>query len=152
MNVWKSRLDAAGLPVGPWLNALKRAVIEDAPDDALVTVGKTGRVLPLGRLKSEVLSVEPGTRVGYVVDVLYNPDNVQRIVELVAGADVLFIESPFLDEDREIARQRHHLTARQAGEIARRAGVKRLVPFHFSPRYATRPDALRAEATAAFGR
>ena len=33
LNVWKTRLAERGLPVGPWLHDLKRAVIENRPDD-----------------------------------------------------------------------------------------------------------------------
>jgi ribonuclease Z len=43
----------------------------------------------------------------------------------------------------------NHLTARQAGSIARRLGARKLVPFHFSPRYAD-PEVLREQAFAAW--
>jgi ribonuclease Z len=70
-------------------------------------------------------------------------------VRLVEGVDLLFIETPFLDEDRRHAEQRHHLTARRAGEIARRAGARRVEPCHFSPRYSERERELRDELRAA---
>jgi len=65
-------------------------------------------------------------------------------------ADELFIETPFLDQDAEVAARAFHLTAAQAGSLARRAGVKRLVPFHFSPRYLGREQEIREEARRAF--
>ena len=43
-----------------------------------------------------------------------------------------------------------HLTALQAGYIAARAGVQRVIPIHFSPRYTDREGALRAEVAASF--
>ena len=65
-------------------------------------------------------------------------------------ADVLYCESPFLDEDRDQAAMRYHLTAAEAGTIARMASARRLKVFHFSPRYQGRGDMLRQEAEAAF--
>ena len=84
-----------------------------------------------------------------MVDAAFDESNAAKIVELARGADQLFIEAAFLDEDAGIAAERRHLTARQAGAIARQAGIARLVPFHFSGRYAGREDALRQEAEAA---
>ena len=49
------------------------------------------------------------------------------------------------------ATRRYHLTARQAGWLARDAGVRRLVPFHFSPKHSEEADRLVQEAMEAFG-
>jgi ribonuclease Z len=75
---------------------------------------------------------------------------VAAIVRLTGGADLFFCESPFLDEDRDQATRRYHLTARQAGALARAAGVRRLHVFHFSPRYEGRYGEIVAEAEAEF--
>ena len=52
------------------------------------------------------------------------------------------IESTYLDEERDMARQFAHLTAKQAGELAKRAGVGRLILTHISRRYRDK-DVLR---------
>lgn len=156
VNVWKNRLAEQGLAVGPWLRDLKKAVRADALDDtpilALAGEGGAARAVirQLGELKRAVLEIVPGQKVSYVTDVLYHETNAAAIARLAAGADILFIETPFLDEDAEAAARKCHLTARQAGLIARRAGVQRMVPFHFSPRYAERAADIRREAEAAF--
>jgi ribonuclease Z len=86
-----------------------------------------------------------------VTDVVYHEDNARRIELLAKNADVLFIETPFLDQDAERATSRYHLTARQAGMLARRAGVRTVVPFHFSPRYDDHGEQLRREMAQVFG-
>jgi ribonuclease Z len=156
VNVWKDRLDRMGLAVGPWLKEAKRAVRRGDPDDtpiAALRMGKTGpravRV-SLGDLKADAFRLAPGATFAYVVDTSYHEQNAIRIIELARNADTLFIEAVFLDEDKEIAARKRHLTAAQAGAVARRAAVKRLVPFHFSPRYRDQKDRLRREAEDAF--
>lgn len=66
------------------------------------------------------------------------------------GADWLFIETVFLEEDAGQAADKYHLTTTQAARIARRAKAQRFVPMHFSARYMNEPDRARAEAEAAF--
>lgn len=85
----------------------------------------------------------------YVTDVAFHQDNVERIAALARDASQLFIESTFLDEDADHAARKMHLTGRQAGRIARAAGARVVIPFHFSPRYAGREAQLRAEVEAA---
>ncbi|MDY6944030.1 MAG: ribonuclease Z, partial [Pseudomonadota bacterium] len=156
VNVWKNRLEEMNLLVGPWLGKFKDAIMAGKPDDTPIRAWRRGLntietpEFSLGELREQIVRIVPGQRVGYVVDVRYTEANVERIVALVKGADHLFIESPFLDEDAEQAATKNHLTARQAGTIARLAGVKALTVFHFSPRYTDRESVLRAEALAAF--
>jgi ribonuclease Z len=155
INVWKNRLAELGIPIGPWLRELKDAVRRGAPDDTLIRArwredgGTHEQVLPLGTLRGDVLRLVAGEKIGYVTDVLYHEENARRIAALAREADVLFIECVFLDEDREHAARKCHLTARQAGTIARAARAKQVVPFHFSPRYADREKDLRAELESA---
>jgi len=155
VNVWKNRLAELGLAVGPWLKELKDAVTRNAPDATPVHAwwrdgnGEQERVFALGTLKAAVLRLVPGEKISYVTDVSFHTDNVQRITALAAGAAQLFIECVFLDQDADHAARKHHLTARQAGSIARAAGARLVIPFHFSPRYAEREAQLRAEIEAA---
>lgn len=156
VNVWKSRLEAMGLPTGPWLRELKAAVLRDEADETPIRAWwRTGervveRWLPLGALRADLLQVVPGQKISYVVDAVYHAENAERIVRLVRGADVLYIEASFLAADAHLAAEKYHLTARQAGLLAHRAGVKTLVPFHYSARYPGREEEVRAEAEQAF--
>jgi ribonuclease Z len=157
INIRRDVLDEMGLPVGAWLVDLKRAVARGAPDDFPLRIWwREGRVVrdlhrPLGTLRDRLVTTTPGQKIGYVVDAAYHAANARAIVDLVRGADLLFIEAPFLEEDAQVAAQRSHLTARQAGRLAREAAAKRMIPLHFSPRYVGQEERLRHEAQEAFG-
>jgi ribonuclease Z len=153
VNVWKSRLKELDLPIGPWLRELKRAVTDSLSDDQMIEVPASkqqpARQMTLGDLRG-VLTVTPGQKIGYVTDAADTPGNREAIVDLVHGADLLFIEAAFAAADTELAKERAHLTTQAAGEIARAAEVRRLEPFHFSPRYEGEEEQMIAEVTAAF--
>lgn len=157
VNVWKNRLQELGLPVGAWLRELKQAVLRNEPEQWQIRVAwreggaERERMLSLAELKP-ALRVVPGQKIVYVTDVAWREDNAARIVELARNADLLYIEAAFMERDAEHGQRKFHLTARQAGEIARAANAGCVIPLHFSPRY-TGGDAamLRAEVAEAFG-
>jgi ribonuclease Z len=148
VNVWKSGLDELGLPTGPWLKEVKQAALRGVPD--AVTFRSGDREIPLGELKAKVLRIVPGQKVAYVTDAGYTAANAAAIVDLARDADLLFIETAFLHEEERRAAEKRHLTARQAGLLAREAAVKRLIPFHFSPKHQEEEDLLVREALEAF--
>lgn len=156
INVCRTKVEALGLEIGPWLRELKEAVARGDSDETDISVAwrepkpAAPPALPLGRLKREVLEVTPGHKIAYVVDAAFTPENAEKITSLAGGAELLFIEAPFLQADAEHARARRHLTAWHAGTLARQAKVKRLVTLHYSPRYSGRGDELEREALAAF--
>jgi ribonuclease Z len=156
LNVRKDELERLGVPAGPWLNRLKDAIRTGAADDAIVTASWTAegqrcqREFRVGELRDRLVVHTPGQKLAYVVDTLFSQANAAAIVELARGADVFFCESLFVDADRDQGLKRHHLTARQAGTLARLANVKRLEVFHFSPRYDGMPERLYGEAAATF--
>ncbi|MBN1944509.1 MAG: hypothetical protein JW797_02485 [Bradymonadales bacterium] len=91
-------------------------------------------------------------RLVYVADAADTPANRERIIEQAAGADLLVCESMFVQAHLARATRTGHLTARTAAEIALEAGVKRLVPFHFSPRYEDDPAVVYQEILPIFDR
>jgi len=73
----------------------------------------------------------PGTRLVVIGD----SGETDSLVEICRGADALVIESTYLDEEADMAKQFGHLTARRSAELAARAGVGRLLLTHISRRY-----------------
>lgn len=91
-------------------------------------------VTPEGKkISNTVLTrpADPPRSYAYCSDTIYKPD----IVEQIKGADLLFHEATFANTELARAKETFHTTAMQAGEIARAAGVKKLVIGHFSARY-----------------
>jgi len=156
INVNKQKLHEAGLPVGAWLKEVKQHIWQGRPDDYRFTATlfdehrREEREFVLGNVREQFLTISRGQKIAYVVDARYDEENESKILTLAHGADVLFCEAPYLDSDAGKARDRYHLTARQAGLMARKARVRDLVVFHFSPRYTGQGDALEQEAMEAF--
>jgi len=143
INIDKAALHSMGLPVGPWLSELKRMIRNQASSDTLLTIN--GREYPLSDLIT-VAMVTSGQKVSYITDISPDENNLNKVVELVRDSDTLYCEAYFLHGDLERAFERHHLTAKITGEIARKSKVKDLVLIHFSPKYFDNPDAIQTEA------
>ena len=156
INVWRNKLQATGLKVGPWLSVFKTAILRGDPDNTAIEVAWADRsndkprTMPLRTLKNDILRITAGRKIAYVVDAPFTPENKAKIVALAKDADILFIEAAFLHADAAAAADRGHLTARQAGSLARLAGAKRLVTLHYSPRYQGQGGQLAREAELAF--
>jgi ribonuclease Z len=82
--------------------------------------------------------------------VVYSSDTVpcEAVAALARGADTLVHEATFPERDR--GRFGAHSTATEAGEIAARAGVRRLILAHIAPEYHDEGDALAEEARKRF--
>jgi ribonuclease Z len=123
-----------GIPEGPLWGRLHRGEAVELPDGR--------RVDP-----AELVGVPRRGRV-----VVYTGDTRPSlgVVEVSRGADLLVHDSTFGEEERDRAAETGHSTAAQAAEVAREAGVRRLVLTHISPRYNRDAPELLAEARAVF--
>jgi ribonuclease Z len=157
VNIVKEGLRELGLPVGPWLNRFKKAIYEKGDMDSrfFVTLEERGRIVwqkayVLGDLARKIARISPGEKIAYITDIIGSAENLEKAMTIARGADQIFIEAAFLECDRNAAKKRYHLTAREAGELARIAGAKQFTPFHFSPRYSHRVEDVKREAMEAF--
>jgi ribonuclease Z len=73
----------------------------------------------------------------------------EKLVRYIKGADLVYHETTYLDNKREIAESRFHSTSRQAAELAKKAGVGKLLIGHFSSRY-EKLDDFETEAREVF--
>jgi len=146
LKVRKERLTSCGLAPGPWLGELKTRLLAGEPEASLRL--PDGRREQAGALAHALILERPGQKLVYATDLADTPANRARLVALATGAKVLFCEAPFVERDAEQARRTGHLTARACGEIAAAARVERLLPFHFSARYAGEPERIRDEVRA----
>lgn len=110
---------ALGVPVGP---ERKRLVAGQA-----ITLADGRIVMPEQVLGEPV----PGTKFVYVGDIA----RTDEVLEPARDADALVTEATYSADDTAIARQFGHITAAEAAQCARDAGVKQLYLTHISRRY-----------------
>ena len=147
ININKASLTERGLPVGPWLSELKKAIRGHKSGDTKFIVDD--RRYQLEELR-DIAKITKGQKVSYVTDVSLSDENVKKIIELVRDSDTLYCEAYFLEKDRDRALERFHLTAKTAGRIAKEGKVKNLVAMHFSPKYRSQSETPEDEAIREF--
>lgn len=72
-----------------------------------------------------------GRRYAFCADTRYD----ERLLDYVRGADLIYHETTYLQEDAERARLRYHSTSVEAATLARQAGARKLLIGHFSSKY-----------------
>jgi ribonuclease Z len=117
------RIDKDRLPSGLFINQLN-----DLKNGADV-VDETGKVL----YKNEDLTLPARKSRSYAY--CSDTQSYEPIVSQIQGVDILYHEATFIKEDELKAIETKHSTAFQAAEIARKAGVNKLLIGHFSARY-----------------
>jgi ribonuclease Z len=110
---------ALDVPKGPKWGMLQRGKSVTLADGTVVS---PDQVMGLPR---------KGRKFGYVTDTLYFP----QIADHVQDCDLLLCEGMFTKDLEETAREKKHMTAYQAGLVARDAHVAKLGLMHYSPRY-----------------
>jgi ribonuclease Z len=126
------KADELGVPFGPERRDLVAGKDITLPDGRRIT-------------PDDVLGAwEKGSKLVVVGDA----GRTDNLLEVCQDADGLVIESTYLDEEADMAKQFSHLTARMGAELATKAGVKKLILTHISRRY--REKDVIAEAQSVF--
>ncbi len=106
-----------GIPEGPLLGELQKG-------NDIVFKGKKVKV-------DDATYIVHGKKIGFIMDTILT----KNCFDIAQNADLLVCEAAFTSKLEEKAQERKHMTAAQAALLAQRAGVKKLVLFHFSQRY-----------------
>ena len=131
-------------------NIIKRKISKyDIPVEVIPQIKKgadflteQGTVVPNSEL---TLPPPPTRKYAFCSDTAYT----EEFLDQIRGVDLLYHEATFLHDKADIAREKMHSTTIEAANLARKAGVKRLLLGHYSARYKELDDFLE-EAKAVF--
>ena len=117
IRIDKKKLEKSNLPSGPLLKKLKQ--------------GKNITYQGKKYLAKNLTFKEEDKKISIVLDTIMN----KRIIPFVKNSDLLICDANFGAELEDKAREHKHLTAEQAGEIAKKSNSKKLILTHISQRY-----------------
>lgn len=143
-----SRLADGPLRPGPWVAKALRLLRDDAPGNTPLTID--GGRFSLATLRDRYFVESSGARIAYVTDTAWSIASRPALLRLARGARRLYCDSFYAQAQLAQAEKYRHMTATQAAEFAREAGVEELILIHFSMRYEGRYETLVAEARATF--
>ena len=134
IGVQKEKLISSGLTPGPWISDLQTMAVNG---DIRGYLDIDGSLHEAKDLALKLLQPKKGEQLVYVTDMVFSEANVRKLFDLVdhTPPDLLVCEANYRDEDRAKARDKSHLTSRQAAIIAAILGAKRLQIFHISNIY-----------------
>jgi len=117
IRIDKKKLKKSKLPLGALLQKLKKG-------KDIVYQGKK-------YLAKDLTYTEGDKKISFVFDTSMN----KKIIPFVKNSDLLVCEAGFGSELEEHAEKHKHLTAKQAGEIAKKSNSGKLILTHISQRY-----------------
>lgn len=116
---------------GSWIRAAKMAYLAQTPELRIYIEGQEWQAGDL----FHYFQLKKGYHLGIVMDHAAIAANHRKILTTFQDADEVYIETYYLNQDRELALQNRHSYAAASAEIMRKAGVKKAIPVHFSRRY-----------------
>ncbi len=153
IKILPDRLESMGLAPGKWLKDLQHCLSGEVKKNTqLQLTNRNSKVLSfnMADLKNKITKVLPGQKITYITDVNLTTDNKKAMLKLAHKSTHLFIEATFATEHEHMAMGKYHLTAKQAGQMARISESENYTLFHHSGRYIKCPNRLKEEAEAEF--
>jgi len=136
------RLAQAGVVKGAWLRNLEKLFhagnLERTPILYPAAVGdrvEELRAPDAGELYRSIRKIEEPASIGYLTDVGFTPENLDRLAGLLSGVSLLVCECAFLAAEERKARLSRHLCTRDVNVLLERLRPRYLLPMHFSKSY-----------------
>jgi len=128
LRINKSKLKKLKIPSSPLVSKLKQGK----------DIKIKGKIIKASQLTYKV----PGKKITLILDTAKNPNS----IKLAKNSDLVICEATYLENEKELAKKYQHLTAKQAGEIAKSSKSKKLILTHLSQRYEHKENKLLDEA------
>ncbi len=128
----KAKLKKLKIPHGPHMKQLQQG-------KSIKLNGKT--INP-----KQVAYNEPGKKVTIILDTSPNPNT----IKIAKDSDILICEASYTQKEKALAKDRHHLTAKDAATIAKKSNSKQLILTHLSQRYEHNTPPIESEAKKIF--
>jgi ribonuclease Z len=119
------------------------------PNSPLLKDLQMGKIIKINNriIKSKDLCyLEKGRKITIILDTKFNDD----AIKFAKDSDILISESTFADDEKDLAEQDCHLTAKQAALIARKSRSKSLCLVHISDRHEPSFNIIEKEAKSVF--
>lgn len=147
-----TKLEKAGLIAGPWLRQLEKCYHSGDLEKEQLLVPQRGEwgerkeTLHNGSMlyKSIRKDLQPAS-IGYVTDIGFSDENLEKVCELLSGVTLLVCECSFLAADRDKARISSHLCTADMNILLERLRPALFLPMHLSKSYIHHCDRLYAE-------
>ncbi len=139
------RLAESRLVKGDWLRQLKKCFHGAILDDGRVTVTKlkegdvvSEEVSDLKSLYESIRRKQIAASIGYVTDVGFTDENLEKMERFLKGVTLLVCECSFVAEDMDKARASHHLCTTDINHLMDRLKPQFILPMHLSKSYLER--------------
>lgn len=127
---------------GPWIKTLKEAFVANLPNTPIQVNGRSYKAFELYNL----LTIKEGMSLGVIMDHASSAANHRKIAEVFTGTTKVYIESFYLEQDRDLAEKNYHSYTKASASIMNTCGIHTAIPVHFSRKYnATEITALKNE-------
>lgn len=145
----EGKIEGAGLVRGDWLRLLKKRFHDGAfGTEPLTVLGRRGEIIEnrtvedAGALYGAIRKEQKPGSIGYMTDIGFSDENLEKIILLMEGVTLLVCECSFLAEERDKARVSHHLCTSDLNFLMDRLRPRFVLPMHLSKSYQERSHLL----------